>query len=135
MIDFGQELLGLLTAEQQKFLPHLISSSTLREAAKSSGISEATVYRWLRQPNFKEAYRIARLEALQITVARLQSASASAVDTLLDVSISQTVPASARVAASKAILEYALKATETEELLTRIEKLEEAIEEAYADAV
>lgn len=135
MTDNKEDSWTHLQPEQQKFLPFLISLPTVREASKAGGVSESTAYRWLREAAFKEVYRIARREALEVTIASLQAASGKAVETLLEVAQDREVPATARVSASKTILEYAIKATETEELIARIEKLENVMTEVREDAI
>ena len=46
-----------LTNKQQLAIPALLGSRTVREAAKQSGVSEATLYRWLRSQGFQVTYR------------------------------------------------------------------------------
>ena len=48
---------------QERAIIALLSEPTLRAAA-GAGISETTLWRWLREPCFKEAYRRARSETL-----------------------------------------------------------------------
>ena len=52
-----QECEDELTNKQQLAIPALLGSRTVREAAKQSGVSEATLYRWLRSQAFQVAYR------------------------------------------------------------------------------
>ena len=52
-----------LTPPQEQALAALLKEPTITLAAKASGISESNIYRWLKEPAFKAAYREARREA------------------------------------------------------------------------
>ena len=101
--------------------------ATLKAAAASAGISETTLWRWLREPTFKNAYRSARSEALAQATAKLQALAAEAVETLVEVHRNQQIGAHIRVSAARAVLELAYKVHEMEDLEKRIEALEEAV--------
>jgi hypothetical protein len=53
----------LLTPKQQRAISVLLGSRVYSHAAKSSKISERTLYRWLRQPEFREALQAAQQQA------------------------------------------------------------------------
>jgi hypothetical protein len=65
-----------------------------------------------------------RRECVSQSIARLQQASTEAVNTLRSIAKDKTEPASARVSAAKAIIEYSIKAVEIEDLAQRVEELE-----------
>jgi hypothetical protein len=60
-------------------------------------------------------------------VARLQKSSSLAVDTLVAVMTDAEAKDMARVSAARTILEFALHATDVEDLATRIKVLEEGL--------
>ena len=91
--------LGLVSA--------LMATGTVREAAEKAGVSEATVYRRLRQPAFRKRLREARSLAFAQALGRLQAATGDAVDTLVDVMADKEAPAASRVRAARAVLELA----------------------------
>ncbi len=117
-----------LTPKQHKTIAALLSTPTIAAAAAAVGVGERTVHTWLGDPAFAEAYRAARKEAVQIAIARVQTASGRAVDCLLDIIDTEYTPAppAVRLAASKAILEFALKAVEIEDIQARLDALEHA---------
>ena len=63
----------------------LLSKPTIAEAASTAGISEPTLLRWLKEPEFSTAYREARRESVQHAITRVQIAAAKAVGTLEEV--------------------------------------------------
>jgi hypothetical protein len=115
---------GRLTARQEKALLALLTESSIREAATASQVGERTLYAWLKEPVFAEAYRQARKEAVSRALGRLQQVAAAAVDTLHAVTTDTEAPAPARVNAAKIILELAVKAVELEDLEQRLSAVE-----------
>ena len=90
---------------QEKAICGLLQQPTVNEAAEHAGISEGTLYRWLREdPAFQAAYRQARLETIRQATARLQQACGQAVQTLVGVQTDAYSSASAKVSAAKAVL-------------------------------
>ena len=96
----------------------------MEEAARVVGITAKTLSRWLKLPEFKEAYRQARGELLSQATARLQQAAGPAVATLLKVMVNPDAPAPSRIRAAQCVLERAQKAYELEDLEARIAQLE-----------
>jgi hypothetical protein len=114
-----------LSPQQEGAIVALLSDPGLTGAAKAAGVGKATLWRWMQQPAFREAYRRARREAVEQARARLQQASGEAVQALLDVANDVEAPHSSRVSAAKAILDMSLKETHTEELEERLAVLEQ----------
>ena len=106
----------------------LLTQPSIAEAAKTAGVSEATLWRWLKDEEFSKSYREAKRRAVEQAVSRLQQLSGEAADTLGHVMASPVVRANTRVTAARVVLEMAVKAVETEDLAARIEKLEHLIE-------
>lgn len=113
-----------LNAQQQKALSALLNNNTVPDAAKACGMSEATLFRFLRDEPFKVYYRQARAEIVDHAITQLQRDCATASKTLREVCESQDAPASSRVAAARAILDGAVKAVELQDLTARIEEIE-----------
>src|SRR5690554_5476893 len=116
-----------LSRKQEQAIAALLMAPTIAEAANETGIGERTLFRWLQRDDFRRAYRLARQEAMRQAIARLQQAARDAVDTLSAVMRDDTVPATNRVAASRAVLEFALKGAELEDLEARVADLETVI--------
>lgn len=115
----------VLSREQAATLDALLEARSKTEAAARLGISRATLYRRLRDPDLKEAYRMARSEALADATARLELGAEVAVAALLSIVTDTTAPAYARITAAGKVLELAYRAHELEDLEGRIAALEE----------
>lgn len=122
-----------LDAAQGKALAALLSCESVAAAAKKARLSEATLYRYLRDASFKAAYRRARAEAVEHAITQLQRDCAIASKTLREVCEDVEAPATARVAAAKIILEGGLKAVELQDLAARVEELEALLREGVGD--
>lgn len=113
-----------LTAKQEKAIPALLSEVTFAAAAAKLGITERTLYTWLNEPAFKEAYRVACRASVQQVIAQLQNASNNALSVLLEIMNDKKEKASIRLTAAKTLLENGIKAFELEDLAQRVEALE-----------
>jgi integrase len=102
----------------------LLLEPSFEKAAKRAGVSESTLWRWLRLPEFQEAYRSARRESVSQAIGALQRASSEAVEALRKIMKNTKAPATARVNAARSILEFAIKGMEIEDILARLEALE-----------
>src|SRR5271163_4499885 len=71
------------SARQARMIVALLEHLTQEKAAAVLGISTVTLWRQMQKPDFAEAYRKARRQAVSLSVARLQQASSAAVATLL----------------------------------------------------
>jgi hypothetical protein len=114
-----------LPAKQELALRAVISHPTLKEAAAAARVSETTLWRYMQDAAFSRRLREARRDAVNHAVIRLQRASSDAVTVLRDMMMREDAPASARIAAARTILDYAIRAVEIDELKARIEQLEE----------
>jgi hypothetical protein len=66
----------------EKALTALLKASSVRDAAIQSGLSEETIYRYLRDEDFKSEYEQAKRQVVESAVSALQQAANEAVETL-----------------------------------------------------
>ena len=66
----------------EKALTALLNASSVKEAATQSGLSEETIYRYLRDEDFKNQYELAKRQVVEAAVSALQQAANEAVETL-----------------------------------------------------
>src|SRR5437868_3241851 len=97
-----------LTRKQERAIEALLGHTTIEEAAKAANVHPATIFRWLQVGAFHDASMQARREATRQAIAQLQQASSEAVETLREIMGNRDAQASARVAAAKTIIEYAI---------------------------
>ena len=106
----------------------LLSHWNHEEAARAAGIGTATLLRWQKEPEFREAYRAARRAVHGQSIARLQQASSAAVSTLLKVMVDPKTPPSTKVRAADSVLNHSAKSIEIEDIEVRVAELERAAE-------
>jgi hypothetical protein len=116
-----------LSRRQDLAIASLLTCPTVLEAATLSGVAEITLYRWLKLEDFQAAYREARRAVVAQAIHSMQQACGEAVETLRTIMTDAGAPASARVSASKAVLEIVARAEEIEQLDARIRAMEARI--------
>jgi hypothetical protein len=121
------------SARQARMIVALLEHLTQEKAAAVLGISTVTLWRQMQKPDFAEAYRKARRQAVSLSVARLQQASSAAVATLLRVMSDREAPAASRVRAADVVLQGAFRGMEIEDIEARVAELERASETSQPD--
>ena len=121
-----------MEAKQEKALAALLVCPTIAEAAKSARVGETTLFRWLQEPAFQEAYHAARLQVLSAATMQLRQATGAAVDTLKRNLTCGN--ASAEIRAAATILEMAYKSAEVEDLAARVEAMEQFLKQQQEEA-
>jgi transposase-like protein len=110
----------------------MLTQRNVEEAARSVGVSTATLMRWQKVPEFQAAYREARRAAYGQAIARLQQGTTAAATTLLKTLIDPATPASVKVRTAEAIFNHAAKAIEIEDIEARVAELERSVGESQA---
>ena len=120
MIDFDRYMPK--ETNKEKVLAALIETSSIRDAAKKSGIGEATIYRHLQDKEFLNEYRNARRQTVETAIAQMQNAASEAVERLKELQYCENPAVAARCA--QIIFESSVKGLETTDILERLEILE-----------
>jgi hypothetical protein len=113
---------GKRPQQEEAAISALLTEPTIAAAAKTVGIDESTLRRWLAEPAFKARHRDARRQLVEHAISGLQQAASDAVATLSR-NLSCGLPA-AEISAAKAILDQAFRGMEVLDLAARIEQLE-----------
>jgi hypothetical protein len=116
--------------KQDKAILVLLTEPTVEAAAKTADVSDVTIWRWMKQPDFRAELRDARRAVVEGAIGRLQQAATEAVDTLRK-NLSCGTP-SVEVRAATAILDQAVKAVELFDLAERIEHFEARLTEVQS---
>jgi len=114
-----------LSHRQQKAITCLLSEATIAGAADRARVSEATLRRWLKQGVFTHAYQQARQESYRESLRLLRRAANAAIAVLVKVMQDIAAPKTARIRAAEIILDHDRRGVMEEDLLVRIEALEE----------
>ena len=110
---------------QERILIALLQNVSVSAAAEVAGVSEATVYKYLAEPEFKREYEAKRKEMLDDSCRTLQANMSMAVDELVDIIKDKSNKSQIRLNAIDALLRHAYKQTELVDILTRLDVLEE----------
>ena len=118
---------GALSCRQRRFLQALLTSKTIREAARLAHVGERTAWRWLRDPTFKAELRQMQdahlAEVTRVTVAGMTQA----LETLEAVMGDPSASPSAKVSAARTVLEMGVRFTEILDLAERVAVLEQRL--------
>lgn len=120
MVGHGEKI----GRKMQEAIAALIRCKTVGLAAAECGVSERSLLRWMKQPEFLAAYREARRQVVEQAIAQTQQAAAQAVETLVEALGADK--ASDRIRAAEAILDRALEGTQLLDLAERLAELEAA---------
>jgi len=116
--------------KKEEAVAALLSHRSVEEAARAAGVGYKTLLRWLNLPEFREAYRKARREAVQQAVARLQQATGIASLTMLKMMTDPNVPGAVRLRAAAHVIDYAIKGVEVDDIEARLAELERSADES-----
>jgi DNA-binding MurR/RpiR family transcriptional regulator len=106
----------------------LAGGATIEQAAQAAHVSEATVYRRLREPGFRGQVQNARQDLVERTVARLVNTATMATLVLAEL-MRASHPPGVRLGAARAVLEQAARWRETEDQEQRLAALERLVAE------
>jgi phage terminase small subunit len=116
-----------LTPKQRKAIEALLTTGSDSQAAQAANVSRDTIYRWLKQAEFKTALEEATAEAINNLSRSLVGLGDQAIETLRDTMEDESISPGARVSAARVVLDNILKIRELasiEQRLTELEKVQ-----------
>lgn len=122
-----------MKGKQAAFMKALLEESTIRKAASKAGIAPATAYKYLKDPDFKKELDSKRNECITDTVRYLQSKLTLCSETLIKIIENPETSSQIKINAINAVYANCKAMTETGEIITRIEELEQIIEGGEAE--
>lgn len=114
----------MLSQKKQAALLALLTNPTRAAAAAAAGIDEKTLRKYLRDGEFMAAYRAAFDDLVDTATRQAQQAINPALSTLTEICKDYDAGPTARVSAARALLEYAARLTEVNDLAARVAELE-----------
>ena len=126
MNSFGEKI----NRKKEQAISALLSQPTLKAAAEVAGIGEKTLWRWLQNEDFQDAFMEVRRQLVQQVVSNIQRSMSKAVNTLLEVMDDPDSPASSKVQAARSIIDVGLKGLELEDFELRLSRLEDHLPRA-----
>jgi hypothetical protein len=115
-----------LTAKQARSIGYILTSKTLGDAAKGTGVSERTLYTWLKIPEYRTALREAEKQTVENATRRLIAGQNAALDTL-EALITKARNEGVRRASAMDWLNMVLKFRDMAEIDERLTALEQAV--------
>jgi len=117
-------------SKRELLLSALLTHATVREAAASVGIPETTAYNHLRDAEFSAEYRQRKREAVAEASAFLQFRLTEAAGVIQFLMNDTKQSGRTRLDAARTLLEFGFKAYTDDEILARIEVLEQSMDES-----
>lgn len=117
-----------MTGKQTLFLKAMLEESTISKAADRAGITRKTAYNYLQNKDFQKELNRRRGECITDTVRFLQSKLALCNETLVSIIENPDTSDQIKINAINAIYTNCKSMTETAEIITRLEQVEELIE-------
>ncbi|SEL89395.1 hypothetical protein SAMN04487770_12018 [Butyrivibrio sp. ob235] len=114
-----------ITNKQCKAIQCLLTAPTQEEAAKMAGCSSSTLRRWLDQPEFVKAYQRAQTKLIDSCVMKARNMVSPAFEVLSEIMNDKDNNAQTRVYASRSIIEFSLRLVEINDILHKLESLED----------
>jgi len=114
----------MLTGKKKKALEALLVCKTRQEAAAMAGIDRKTLWSYMRDEEFKAAYDERFTELLQEATQQARQYISPALETLDEIRRNAEASDTARISASRSLLEYALELGRQADFAARLEELE-----------
>lgn len=122
-----------LNRRQRRFVSALVTSPTIRAAARETGISETTAYRYLRNQAVKQVLSQELDDLLAQMTRRAVDEMGAALDTLVEIHKDKEQGGAQRVSAARVIFAESPKLREAYDLAERVAELEQREQEEGAD--
>jgi len=116
-----------LTDRQLKAIPHIVSSPTFTEGCEKAKINKTTLYKWLKEPEFKAELDSQRDEITAEAFGVLSQGLTKAVETL--VSLLDSKDSRLKRLAAKDIINFIIRHKENEDLDRRLTEVEKRLAE------
>lgn len=122
--DEMQQFSEALTPRQQRAILLLLEGNTITDVAATLKINRVTLHRWRQTEEFLRALKELQTDTLAGAIGILKSGAEKAAAALVDAAKSGDDKEAPAVPGARAVLEFAFKGVEFEDLVRRIEELE-----------
>ena len=110
---------------RERAIAILVAEPNVKAAAAIMNVTEQTLHRWLKDPDFTLRLAEAQKSVTRRVIRSVISRAERAVETLDTIMSSSETPAASRVSAARCVLEFTMRAIEIDEILNRLEILEQ----------
>lgn len=105
----------------------LLTQPSREDAARAAGVDSSTLRRYMKDPDFLQAYNEAVRGMIEDVTRKAQQALSPAITTLREITEDKEAGCMARISASRSLLEYGLKLTEAVDIMRELNELRQAI--------
>lgn len=113
------------TISNEKIIAALLSTESKRAAAKVLGIRPQTLAARMNDDAFQKLYKESKKDLIKDSITSIQAKTGRAIGIIYEIADNPEIAPQIRLNAAETIVRYSHKFTESEEILTRIEELEE----------
>jgi transposase-like protein len=113
-----------VSEKQERAIAALLPEPSVKRAAAATEVGESTLWRWLKDDDFRAAYLDARRKSVQQAAARIQHCTSEAASVVQAITNDGSQPGATRIAAAKAILQNAMAGIELEDYERRLAAIE-----------
>lgn len=113
-----------MTHKQERALQALLTSRTVKEAAEKAGTTDNTIRRYMKDPEFITVYKERVSEIMEAATRNLQQNFSAAIDRLGRIVANDEESSTNHIAAARALLDYGLRFTEFNDVLSELEATE-----------
>lgn len=110
--------------KMEKIATDILACSTLKEAAEINGISDSSLRRLRKKPEFMQILSEAKAALYESVFDRVRGAALDSVSKMIEIRDSPEAPFSVQLAAAKAIIDITSECYNREEILDRLRYLE-----------
>lgn len=103
----------------------MLANTTVRATSQATGISEATIYKYLNNEEFIQEYEDMRRNMLEDNCHKLQANMSKAIDELVEIIEDRENAPQIRLNAIDMLLRHTYKQTELIDILARLDALEQ----------
>jgi transcriptional regulator with XRE-family HTH domain len=114
-----------LSNKQLLSINHILSSATIEEASRKSGVSRGTIYNWLKDEKFSQELKRQRDQVIEEALNHLKVSVTKAVGELIKLMGAEREEV--RRLACNDVISHALKSVELENLEERLDKVERIV--------
>ncbi len=122
--DEMKQFSDVLTPRQQRAILLLLEGNTITDVAATLKINRVTLHRWRQTDEFSRALKELQSDALAGAIGILKSGAEKAATALVEAAKSGDSKEAPAVPGARAVLDFAFKGVEFEDLVKRIEELE-----------
>ena len=119
-----------LTTKHHKALLSLLAGGDLQDAATASGVEKRTIYRWLERPIFYDELQRRKNKAIDAASVRLAGGMYHAIGVMITIMDDLEAPLGIRLRAANYYLSHALRYVELNDVIARIDELEQRLNQA-----